>query len=392
MSLKGKSIIMGSDSSHVPTGYGNVKRKICPYFKNALGMNVMEMGIQNLGNPFFDQDGLEKLPNHKQTPFASQSMLEWIQERRPEYVWYLGDPHWFDWLSKFNVDLTQRDAKWYKSVVYFPIDNDILPRSFVDILQAHDVRVTFTNYGKRICEQYGLDDVKVAHHGVDTNVFKPLPDEQRQKIREQNNFADKFVVGQVNRNNFRKMTPLLMSAFAEFAKNKKDAVLLLHCDPRDSQGFDLPEYLEQLGLQNKVMFNSRMRNAITGVPVEELNVLYNMLDVHASATTGEGWGLTTTEAQAAGCPVIIGDHTTGPELVGKNGWLVPCIEGEDYKVFTQQGGHYFRVQHKGIVDALEAAYADRKKTRQMGVAASKHVRGTYSWDRVNRAWSDILEG
>lgn len=389
MSLKDKSIIMGSDSTHVATGYGTVKKHIAKHLHNNLGMKVMDMGVQNMGNPFFDADGIEKLPNHKQVAFAADSMVDWLNDRRPDIAWYIGDPHWFGWLTQYNKQLMAKDSKWYKSVVYFPIDNDILPKQFVEIIEGHDKKVTFTQYGKRICEQYGIDNVEVAYHGVDTDIYKPLSDEEREKLRTQNNLHDKFVVGQINRNNFRKNTPLLMSAFAEFAKDKPEARLFLHCDPRDNQGYDLPEYAQQFGIIDKVLFNGRVKNAITGVPAQELNFYYNVMDVHASATTGEGWGLTTTEAQAAGCPVIIGNHTTGPELVKNNGWLCDIVDG-DSEIFTQQGGHYFRVQKKAIVNALEEAYSDREKTRKKGLAASKYIRGNYSWNRVTRAWDDIL--
>lgn len=389
MAVKGKSIIMSSDSSHVPTGYGGVMKELEKYFAHSLGMKVSEVGVQNVGNPYM-LDGVEKLPNHRQVPFASDSCVDWIQEKRPDFAFYLGDPHWFHWLANFNRHLISQDAKFYQSVVYFPIDNDVLPKSFVDTLLSQDVRVTFTNYGKSICEKYGVDDVHVAHHGVDTDIFFPMPEEERQKLRAQNGLDDKFVVGQVNRNNFRKMTPLLMEAFAQFAADKPDARLFLHCDPRDNQGYDLVEYADQLKLEGKVLFNSRVKSAITGVSPQEINLYYNAMDVHASATTGEGWGLTTTEAQAAGCPVIIGKHSTGPELV-KHGWLCDIVDGDDYKVYTQQGGHYFRIQKQAMVNAMNEAYADRKKTRQMGLAASKHIRGNYSWPRVLKGWDKVFD-
>lgn len=388
MSLKDKTILMGGDSTHVPTGYGKVKNYIAQYLRD-LGMRVSDVGMQNNGNPYM-VDGIEKLPNHRQDAFAASSMADWVQERNPDFAWYLGDPHWFHWFSQMNSQLYQRNMKNYTSVVYFPIDNDILPESFQKTILGQDVKVTFTDYAKKVLENHGIDDVKVAYHGVNTDIYKPLSDSDRNKLREQNGLSDKFVVGQVNRNNFRKLTPLLMEAFAEFAKDKDDALLFLHCDPRDSQGFDLPEYANQLKLDGKVLFNNAVKSAITGVSEQEINLYYNAFDVHASATTGEGWGLTTTESQAAGCPVIIGEHSTGPELVKNNGWLVPLVDGDDYKIYTQQGGHYFRVKKQGMVDALNEAYADRERTRKKGLAASKYIRGKYSWERVNRSWKDIL--
>jgi glycosyltransferase involved in cell wall biosynthesis len=64
-----------------------------------------------------------------------------------------------------------------------------------------------------------------------------------------------------------------------------------------------------------------------GVGRQELNMLYNAADCYVSTSTGEGWGICTTEAMAAGVPVVVPRNTSHVEIVGSNeerGYLAAC--------------------------------------------------------------------
>lgn len=74
--------------------------------------------------------------------------------------------------------------------------------------------------------------------------------------------------------------------------------------------------LVQPGLE--VMFTPLDFSEQSGAPREFLNVLYNCADALVSTTTGEGFGLTTTDAMAAQRPVIVPRNTSSIEIVGEN--------------------------------------------------------------------------
>ena len=52
-----------------------------------------------------------------------------------------------------------------------------------------------------------------------------------------------------------------------------------------------------------------------GVSQKTLNDVYNVMDVHSSASGGEGFGISMVESQAAGIPNVQPNFTTPPELL-----------------------------------------------------------------------------
>ena len=113
--------------------------------------------------------------------------------------------------------------------------------------------------------------------------------------------------------------------------------------------------------------------------------VYSFMDVLLSVSRGEGFGVPIAEAQACGTPVIVGNWTSMPELVGA-GWTV------DKSVpFRDQDSYQFIPDVDGIVDALEKAYAQRGNEiiRQ---DARDFIVTNYDADMVTRDyWKPTLE-
>jgi glycosyltransferase involved in cell wall biosynthesis len=128
-----------------------------------------------------------------------------------------------------------------------------------------------------------------------------------------------FVVGMVARNQYRKRFDLLMKAFSIFAADKPDARLYLHSAMYDV-GYDLGELIAQLKIIGKVFATKDLRPD-KGVPVEELNMIYNCFDVNALISLGDGFGLPVAESMATGCAQLVSDHSCLKELVEGHGGL-----------------------------------------------------------------------
>ena len=77
-------------------------------------------------------------------------------------------------------------------------------------------------------------------------------------------------------------------------------MLLLHTDPIDENGTNLPAVINALCPDYRVSFtNKRM------LTTKELNYLYNLSDVTANIASNEGFGLSTAESLMAGTPIIV---------------------------------------------------------------------------------------
>ncbi len=143
-------------------------------------------------------------------------------------------------------------------------------------------------YARRLHQLLKKQNYNVIPHGTDLSAFHQLDQKECRKkygIKE-----DIFLVGNVNRNQPRKRLDLTIRAFAQFAKDKPDAYLLLHSVRNDSGGWDLRQLASYYGLEDRVISSHKFFQDKTAT-IEELNEIYNTLDVQLNTGGGEGWGL-----------------------------------------------------------------------------------------------------
>jgi glycosyltransferase involved in cell wall biosynthesis len=149
-------------------------------------------------------------------------------------------------------------------------------------------------------------------HGLNHNVFKPLSSSDpayvamHKKIK-QDNKVD-FVVFWNNRNIRRKQPGDVILAFKTFVdtlpiEQQNKIALLMHTQAVDENGTDLRAIAKTLAPTCKIIFSEQK------VVAAELNAMYNVADVTINIGSNEGWGLSSTEAILAGCPII--NNVTG---------------------------------------------------------------------------------
>lgn len=281
---------------------------------------------------------------------------------------------------------------------WFPIDHDTIPEPVLQQVQQAWGRIVYSRFAKRIVESTGLDCYYVPH-GIDTKAYHPV---DRKEVREALHWPqDKFIVGMVAANKgspSRKAFPENITAFAELKKKYPDVMLYLHTVAGDENaGVNLPKLLDSLGLsygfmgrcnpaEVDVVFNDQYATMV-GLGEEYMNAVYNALDVHLLVSMGEGFGIPIVEAQAAGCPVIVGDWTSMSELCF-SGWKVPISEAE--KFWTPLNAYQFIPHMRAIADRLESAYKakdnlDYRKRARAGALA-------YDADKVTeKYWKPVLD-
>ena len=147
-------------------------------------------------------------------------------------------------------------------------------------------------------------------HGVSEKYFYPISvfDKEYKQVEEMRrqltNDNVEFIVFYNNRNIRRKSPGDLVLAFKTFCdmlpKEKADkCCLLMHTQPRDENGTDLPVVASTICPEYKVYFSDRKLDP------HELNYLYNMADVTINIASNEGFGLGTCESLMAGTPITI---------------------------------------------------------------------------------------
>lgn len=201
--------------------------------------------------------------------------------------------------------------------VYYPVDHEPMPEKVRTNIAQANFRIAMSKFGVEETHKAGLDCYYLPH-AVDTNLYKPIDKmEAREKLKLP---KDAFVIGTVAMNKglpARKNFAPMLEAFANFKRRHTDAIYYLHTEALgiDGQSFNIPEYANQLGLQmGKDIFLPDQYQKFIGYDDKWMALMYSSLDVHLLASMGEGFGIPTLEAQACGCPVIVGDWTASSEL------------------------------------------------------------------------------
>jgi glycosyltransferase involved in cell wall biosynthesis len=241
---------------------------------------------------------------------------------------------------------------------------DCSPMSYADwsVIQA--------TYGQPAAiSQFGLEMLKQGRegqgfepfylpHGVDTKCFAPSP--ERMAIRRDMGIADStFMVGMnfMNNDRWRKNVNEAIRGFAEFHVEHPDSMLWVHAMKALPEGIHVPRLAERLGISKAVTMTPQSQLVRGMITPPMLADLYNAFDVHLDIGN-EGFGLTRVEAMACGTPCIVGNWSTGPELVGP-GWLVDGQQMTNEKHQADWG-----LAHVGSVAArLGEAWEDARNRR-----------------------------
>lgn len=146
--------------------------------------------------------------------------------------------------------------------------------------------------------------VTYVPHGINTDIYKPatVPDEFRKEILGNKEYD--FILYWSNRNIRRKQPSDVIYAFKLFCdaigkENADKVCLLMHTQPVDENGTDLPAVIKAVAPDCNIVFSDKRRDAV------QLNFLYNMADVTINIANNEGFGLTTAESIMAGTPIIV---------------------------------------------------------------------------------------
>lgn len=246
-------------------------------------------------------------------------------------------------------------------------------------------------------------------HNCDISLFKKYNEEKRNLLRMQWGLSDKFVILACLRNQPRKFGDRLFKAMSLIKNKIPNAIMLMHTDPYDPASyFDMMYYINKFNLQNRIRFTGMSWNK--GFDYKKMPDIYNVADIKLDLTSGEGWGLTTTEAMACELPVVITDYTTSEEIVNKHkAGEVVKLSGTEYVDMYQSGqinydllkmnGTILGSWHveRGIADIKDASekviklYKDENLRKEYGKNGHKAVESEYDFELVGKKWEDLIK-
>lgn len=410
--MEARKILLMADSPFLSTGYSNQARELGWRLAKD-GYDVSYFAWNYMGRPLWHVDGdivsegrkpknaYKVLSSSGRAAWGDDLLVYYLNTVKPELFIAVADSFMLQYMVTGSPHMPSGiDFAPTKTAFWFPSDGDPFVAGCDRVLKKFDYPIAMSRHAqKQVVDENGVQNAGYIPLGTDGKKFSPIKDKDALRAKwSQRLRADlrgKFVVGCVARNQGRKNVAALVEAFATFAQGKQDVFLLLHTDPNDpaGQGVSMMELLMKRGIGFKAGFTGLQWFA--GFNEEEMRELYNLMDVHALPTTGEGFGIPLVEAAACGVPSIATDYTTTKEIITDHqaGYAVPFAT---FVVGSYNVKRAF-LDEKVFAEYLQKAYSEWKgKTgalEKMGENGRKAFEAEYDLDRVvYPQWRKLVEG
>jgi len=404
-------ILMVSDSPTTPSGFGRHAKLLIEELSRWFEMHCF--GIQHFKDQTVELEDRKYVIKGHRFPmnkdyFGELTIPQLLKEEKYDIIFTIIDTHMVEFISHLKFPqffriptvengrtvslerakelieqayrkMSEHRFKW---VALIPVDGEPIPPFWKPILEKADQVVAMSEYGaKLLSEELGYD-VPYIYHPVSQNFY---PEEIPEEIKVQ-------IIGNVNRNQHRKQIPRFLEACIPALEKYDDTRIYLHCNWNDEMGWDIGYLVDVLGIKDKVI--PPLQDPLTKPLTEDqLRRLYNTFTVFASATAGEGFGLTTAEAMACGLAPIITDYTTSRELIGENerrGWLVPPITyywDLPDRAAVKRALVDINAMSMFILEALDFP----EKRKRKGKAARWFAQSILNPLRIARQWKDLQD-
>ncbi len=322
---------------------------------------------------------------------SQETVRSILRTEKPDLLWFMTDPRFFSWLWEIEDEIRS-----LVPMVYYHVWDNLPYPDFNKVwYNSCDHVACISKVTHDIVKTVAPDtDSSYLPHAVDSEVFKPLPEENITALKENSNLNDnKFTIFWNNRNARRKQSGSLIFWFAKFLDKvgKDKARLIMHTEPKDPNGPDLVAQINKLGLTNgEVQFSKEK------IIPSQLAAIYNIADVTVNISDAEGFGLATLESLSCGTPIIV--NMTGglqEQVTDGENWFGVGIEPSSKAVIGSQDIPYIyedRINEDDFVDALEKIYNMSKKERQaLGLSGRDHVLKNYNFKNFQISWQALIQ-
>ena len=319
-----------------------------------------------------------------------------LQKERPDALWFMTDPRFYGWLWEI-----ENEVRANLPMVYYHVWDNFPPPQFnADFYNSNDVVACISKVTHEIVKTVAPEvESHYVPHAVNEVYFHPVKtDEEKQNTE---NLRNRITQGNTkkkiffwnNRNARRKQSGTLIWWFKEWLDKvgHDKAMLLMHTDPRDPHGQDLPHLINHLGLDSGQVLLSTNK-----VPSEQLANMYRAADYTINISDAEGFGLATLESLSCGTPIIVNMTGGLQEQVtdGKNffGFAIePCSKTV---IGSLQVPYIYedRISQRDFEKALTRAIKNPvKKYKQMSSQGRRHVLKSYNFETFEKSWVELMD-
>jgi glycosyltransferase involved in cell wall biosynthesis len=279
----------------------------------------------------------------------------------------------------------------------------------------------WASFAEKAMKELGHGHVKMIRGSLETNQFFKLNKNDKLKLRSAFGIDEKeFIIGFVFRNQLRKSVPNLLDGFKIFRdKNPESkAKLLLHTNW--SEGWDIPRLLKEkeidpslvlttyycskcknyevktfVGQQQNCKFcgSEKTQNTTSvnaGVSEDQLNQVYNLMDVYCHPFTSGGQEIPIQEAKLTELITLVTNYSCGEDCCTEESGGLPL----NWKEYREPGTQFIKATTDpfSIYKQLNKVYKmNEKDLEQKGKIAREFVLKNFSIEVIGRQVEEFID-
>jgi len=369
-----KKLLFQTDSSLAKTGFGRNAKALLSYLYKTKKYDIVHYCC---GTAYSD-------PSMKRTPWKSVGTLpddpverqrisqdpgqarvasyggylidKVIEEEKPDFYFGVQDI----WGTEFAID-----KPWFKkinSVIWTTLDSlPILPSAATNAPKIDNYWI-WSNFATKALNEMGHSHVKTMHGCIDTSNFYKLNEDDRAQLRKNNNIdPEAFIIGFVFRNQLRKSVPNLLEGYTKWKKEnnpKNKTYLLLHTYWKE--GWNIHKLAAEYGIDKSEILTTYICKKCNsyevkpyggedqdckkcgnkscqvttsvgfGVTEEQLNEVYNFMDMYCHPFTSGGQEIPIQEAKLTELVTAVTNYSCGEESCEEGSGSLP-LEWSEYR-------------------------------------------------------------
>ena len=320
-----KKILLMSDDLRMSSGVGTMSREFVlgtlqhyDWVQIGGAIRHPEDGkIVDMNDAMRKQTGVENayLKIYPISGYGNTDLLRAIIDMEsPDAILHYTDPRFWGFLYQMEHEIRQEIPIFYYNIwddLPYPMWNEPFYESCDLIMNISKQTVNIVNNVRRIRPTNDWDNTYIPH-GINEENFYPINELDVKEWGDLLNFKRNmtegknydFIVFWNNRNIRRKLPGDVIMAYKTFCdvlpKEKADkCALIMHTQPRDENGTDLPEVVRSCCPDYDVIFSHKK------LEDRELCFLYNIADVTINMASNEGFGLGTCESLMCSTPISV---------------------------------------------------------------------------------------